>query len=57
MGNPRGGIKLRRGSKHAVMYAAQFARTARNKANRMARVRRRKLDIPHRGKTERTEQC
>ena len=32
---PKGGRKLRRCSRHAHMYAAQFHRTARNKINRL----------------------
>lgn len=43
----KGGIKLRRGPRHKNMYAAQFFRTARNKANRIGRIARRKRDIPH----------
>jgi hypothetical protein len=30
-----------------AQYAAQFHRTARNKANRIARIKRRKVEIPH----------
>lgn len=47
MGNPRGGIKLRRSNKDQGYYAGQFARTARNKARRAARIARRKVEIPH----------
>lgn len=37
MGQPRGGIKLRRCSRKAASYKAQFLRTERNKARRKAR--------------------
>ncbi len=42
MGNPKGGLKLRRSAKHKPKYAAQFNRTSRNKARRAQRVARRK---------------
>lgn len=47
MAKQKGGRKLARSSKHAVMYKAQFLRTARNKANRAARLARRKLEMPN----------
>lgn len=47
MGNQKGGKKLRRGPKHANMYAAQFHRTARNKASAAARIARRKKEMPN----------
>lgn len=34
MAAPKGGIKLRRSKKRKTTYAAQFARTARNKIRR-----------------------
>jgi hypothetical protein len=46
MAKIKGGRKLVRSGKHAGMYAAQFLRTARNKHNRIARIARRKVEIP-----------
>ena len=37
MAQQRGGIKLRRGTKHKGMYAAQRIRTARNKQARLTK--------------------
>ena len=43
----KGGRKLRRTSKHKSMYAAQFFRTARNKAAAKSRIARRKKENPN----------
>lgn len=47
MAKQKGGRKLARGPKHKTMYAAQFFRTARNKAARAARRARRAIEIPN----------
>ena len=49
MAQAKGGKKLRRGPRHANMYAAQKVRTARNKRNRRVRIERRQLEIEHPG--------
>lgn len=41
MSAPKGGIKLRRSSKHKSKYTTQRVRTARNKHNQAARRTRR----------------
>lgn len=43
----KGGIKLRRSGKHKAKYAAQFFRTAANKAAAKSRIARRKRDNPN----------
>ena len=47
MAQAKGGRKLRRGKKRTTTYASQFHRTARNKANRVSRIARRKRDNPN----------
>jgi len=50
MAQAKGGRKLRRGPKHKSMYAAQFFRTAKNKAAAQTRIARRKAEKPSPGR-------